>query len=62
MAMTVPEMLRQAADVFEQSNDRDRALLAVEHILHEVQTDLYKRRPGLDIDRMLGNEEEVTNG
>ncbi len=55
--MTLPEMLRRSADMLESSNDRAAALMAVEHTLQEVQSELYRERPGLDIDRMLGTKE-----
>ncbi len=60
--LTLPQMLRKSADILESSNDRGRALLAVEHTLLEVQLALYSERPGLEIDRLLGTTEEVING
>lgn len=60
--MTIPEMLRRSADMLEQSNDGMKALLAVEHTLQEVQLALYKARPGLDIDRLLGTKEMADVG
>ncbi len=59
--LTLPEMLRRSADILESSNDRAKALMAVEHVLQEVQLELYRERPGLEIDRLLGNE-EIING
>lgn len=55
--MTLPEMLRRSADMLER-NDGFRALMAVEHTLQEVQEALYKARPGLEIDRLLGTNKE----
>lgn len=55
--MTIPEMLRRSADMLEQSNDGMKALLAVEHTLQEIQLELYRARPGLEIDRLLGTKE-----
>ena len=57
--MTIPEMLRKSADMLEQSNDGMKALLAVEQTLQQVQTALYRARPGLEIDRLLGTEENA---
>ncbi len=57
--MTLPEMLRRSADMLESSNDRAKALMAVEHTLQTVQLELYRERPGLEIDRMLGTKEEA---
>lgn len=57
--MTIPEMLRRSADMLEQNNDGMKALLAVEHTLQQVQLALYRARPGLEIDRLLGTEEKV---
>lgn len=57
--MTLPQMLRRSADMLESSNDRERCLMAVEHTLQEVQAELYRRRPGLDVDRMLGTKESA---
>lgn len=60
--MTLPEMCRAAAVVLETSNDRAKALMAVEHTLQEVQMALYRERPGLDVDRMLGASPYTTEG
>jgi hypothetical protein len=57
--MTLSEMLRRSADMLEQSNDRTRALMAVEHILDEVRGQLYRERPGLEIDRLIGTKEKI---
>jgi len=57
--MTIPEMLRRSADLYEQSDDRSRILMAIEHTLLEVQEQLYRERPGLAIDRLLGTEENA---
>ena len=55
--LTIPEMLRRSADMLEQNNDGMKALLAVERTLQEIQLALYRARPGLEIDRLLGTEE-----
>lgn len=57
--MTLPQMLRRSAELLEQSTDQTWALMAVEHTLREVQEALYKLRPGLEIDRMLGTDTPV---
>lgn len=59
--MTLPEMLRRSADMLEQ-RDGFRSLMTVEHTLREVQEALYKARPGLDIDRLLGTTKEEAHG
>lgn len=54
--MTIPEMLRSSATMYERGDGNAECLLAVEHTLREVQERLYRARPGLDIDRMLGTD------
>lgn len=62
MSLTIPQMLRRSADMLEANNDGMKALLAVEHTLQEVQLALYRARPGLEIDRLLGTEEDAHHG
>lgn len=57
--MSIPEMLRRSAEMYEQGNDRDRVLSAIEHTLGEVKEELYRLRPGLEIDRILGTAKEA---
>jgi hypothetical protein len=59
MSLTIPQMLRKSADMLEQNCDGMKALLAVEHTLQEVQLALYRARPGLEIDRLIGTKEKV---